>query len=47
MPTARRVGAVGVQAGVVVAAEVGVGDLLVEHVPGRDQDRVLDGDQGA
>jgi hypothetical protein len=40
-------GVVGVLAGVVVAAEVVVGNLMGGHVPGGDQDRGFDGDQGA
>src|SRR5665647_3506891 len=39
-------GLVGVEAGEVVGSGVAVALVLDEHVPGRDDDRVLDGDDG-
>ena len=39
-------GEVGVESGEVVAAEIGVVDIAGEHVPHRNQDRVLHGDKG-
>ena len=39
-------GAFGVESREVVAAEVVVVDVVGEHVPGRGENRVLDGDDG-
>jgi hypothetical protein len=39
-------GAFGVELGEIVAAEIGVLDVVGEHVPHRDQNRVFHGDKG-